>query len=106
MVEANVSGGRITLALDTDLNDLFSYLWFEKAIKPRLIGEAYLIRYIDDFIVCFQYRRDAIRFQEALERRLCKFKLQLEPSKSRLIEFGRFASRHAKEKKRTIISVA
>lgn len=73
-------------------------LWFEKAVKPRLRGEAYLIRYIDDFIVCFQYRSDAIRFQEALVNRLHKFKLELEPSKTRLIEFGRFASKHSQRK--------
>lgn len=71
-------------------------LWFEKAVKPRLKGEAYLIRYIDDFIVCFQYRADANRFHEALKKRLHKFKLELEPDKTRLIEFGRFASRQAK----------
>ncbi|WP_179865405.1 hypothetical protein [Bacillus sp. AFS017336] len=35
-------------------------LWFEREIKPRLKGEAYLIRYIDDFVVCFQYRSDSV----------------------------------------------
>ncbi|WP_307449747.1 reverse transcriptase domain-containing protein [Paenibacillus sp. V4I3] len=96
--EGTPQGGSISVLLSNLYLHYVLDLWFEKAIKPRLKGEAYLIRYIDDFIVCFQYRRDAIRFQEALERRLCKFKLQLEPSKTRLIEFGRFASRHAKEK--------
>ncbi|MEK4007726.1 hypothetical protein [Paenibacillus sp. FSL H3-0333] len=66
--------------------------------KPRLRGEAYLIRCIDDFIVCFQYRSDAIRFQEGLVNRLHKFKLELESSKTRLIEFGRFASKHSQRK--------
>jgi len=28
-------------------------LWFERVVKPRLQGEAYLLRYIDDFVVCF-----------------------------------------------------
>jgi hypothetical protein len=67
-------------------------------VKPRLKGEAYLIRYIDDFVVCFQYQTDAQRFQEALVKRLDKFALQLEPSKTRLIEFGRFAKSNAKKK--------
>lgn len=96
--EGTPQGGSISVLLSNLYLHYVLDLWFEKAIKPRLRGEAYLIRYIDDFIVCFQYRRDAIRFQEALERRLNKFKLQLEPSKTRLIEFGRFASRHAKSK--------
>lgn len=73
-------------------------LWFEKAIKPRLRGEAYLVRYIDDFIVCFQYRSDALRFHKALGSRLAKFKLQLEQSKTRLIEFGRHAAKHSTAK--------
>ncbi|WP_251028235.1 reverse transcriptase domain-containing protein [Bacillus sp. ISL-40] len=59
-------------------------LWFEKAIKPRLKGESYLIRYIDDFVVCFQYRSDAIRFGKVLVKRLRKYSLELEPNKTRL----------------------
>ena len=56
-------------------------------------GEAYLIRYIDDCIVCFPYRPYAERFQAVLRQRLHKF--HLEPSKTRLIAFGRFAQRDA-----------
>lgn len=96
--EGTPQGGSISVLLSNIYLHYVLDLWFEKAVKPRLKGEAYLIRYIDDFIVCFQYRRDAIRFREALERRLHKFKLQLEPDKTRLIEFGRIASRHAKSK--------
>ena len=72
-------------------------LWFEKSVKPRLRGEAYLTRYIDDFVVCFQYQEDAIRFQKALVGRLAKFSLKLEPNKTRLVSFGRFAQRKAAE---------
>ena len=75
-------------------------LWFEKVVKPRLKGEAYLVRYIDDFVVCFQYRVDAVRFQQVLEKRLAKFALTLEPSKTRLVEFGKYAQANAKAKKR------
>jgi len=53
------------------------------------------VRYIDDFVICFQYRSDAIRVQEALRLRLGKFGLTLEPTKTKLVEFGRFAQRHA-----------
>ena len=68
-------------------------------------GEVYLIRYIDGFIVCFQYRADAKRFYEVLERRLSKFSLQLEPSKTRLVEFGRFADRHAEERNKKLDTI-
>ena len=55
----------------------------------------YMLRYIDDFVLCFQYRNDALRVQKALCQRLGKFSLTLEPSKTKLVEFGRFAQRHA-----------
>jgi RNA-directed DNA polymerase len=38
---------------------------------------------------------DAIRVQDALRLRLGKFGLTLEPTKTKLVEFGRFAQRHA-----------
>jgi len=41
-------------------------LWFERVVKPRLRGEACMMRYIDDFVLCFQYRADALRVHEAL----------------------------------------
>jgi len=45
--------------------------------------------------MCFQYREDALRVQAALCKRLGKFGLTLEPTKTKLVEFGRFAQRHA-----------
>ena len=69
-------------------------------VKSRLRGEAYLVRYIDDFVLCFQYREDAQRVQETLRKRLGKFGLTLEPSKTKLVEFGRFAQRHASKRGR------
>jgi len=50
-----------------------------------------LIRYIDDFVVCFQHKSDAKRFEQVLAKRLDRFSLALEPSKTQLLEFGRFA---------------
>ena len=65
-------------------------------MKPRLSGEVYYIRYIDDFVLAFQYREDALRFERALSQRLAKFSLTLEPTKTRLIRFGRFAYQNTK----------
>jgi group II intron reverse transcriptase/maturase len=89
-------GGSISVLLSNIYLHYVLDLWFEKSIKPRLKGESYLIRYIDDFVVCFQYKEDAIRFQEVLVKRLAKFTLELEPNKTRLVEFGRFASEDTK----------
>ena len=75
-------------------------LWFERVVKPRLRGEAYVVRYIDDFVLCFQYREDALRVQDALCKRLGKFGLTLEAKKTKLVEFGRFAQKWASKRGR------
>jgi RNA-directed DNA polymerase len=56
-------------------------LWFERVVKVRLRGEAHLVRYIDYFLICFQYRSDALRVLNALRLRLGKFGLT-KPAKS------------------------
>ena len=66
-------------------------LWFEKAVKPSCKGEAHLVRYADDFVCCFQYKDEAERFYKALKERLSKFQLEMAESKSKIIQFGRFA---------------
>ena len=73
-------------------------LWFEKVYRKSCTGVARLIRYADDFVVCFQYKADAERFRIELGERLGKFGLEVEPTKTRVVEFGRFAAQHAKEK--------
>lgn len=65
-------------------------LWVEKFIKPRCKGEIYYVRYADDFIVMFQSEYEAKHFLKALERRFNKFDLELEPTKTRILPFGRF----------------
>jgi group II intron reverse transcriptase/maturase len=66
-------------------------LWFEKKVKKQLKGFAQLVRYADDFIVCFQYGNEAEAFGEALKQRLSKFGLRIAEEKSRIIKFGRYA---------------
>jgi len=68
-------------------------VWFVQIVKKYCKGEAYLIRYADDFVCCFQYRQDTLRFYKALQARLEKFNLQLALNKTKIIEFGRFAAR-------------
>src|SRR5438093_1205109 len=65
--------------------------WFETVVKPRLKGEAYEIRFADDFILCFQYREDAEKVMCVLNKRFAKYGLTLHPDKTRLMEFGRKA---------------
>ena len=63
-------------------------LWFEKVVKVQLKGFAQLVRYADDFVVCFQSEREAKEFGEVLGQRLGKFGLKIAKGKSRIIEFG------------------
>ena len=57
--EGTPQGGSISVMLSNVYLHYVLDLWFEHVVKPRLRGEAYLIRYIDDFVMCFQYREDA-----------------------------------------------
>jgi len=67
--------------------------WFENDVKPRLKGEAYLIRYADDFICAFECESDARAFQSVLPKRLDRFSLEVAEEKTKLLRFGRFAER-------------
>ena len=66
--------------------------WFHRKWRKEVPeGEALIVRYADDFVVGFQYKREAELFLKDLKERLCKFGLSLHPQKTRLVEFGRFA---------------
>src|SRR5580692_11189708 len=93
-------GGSISVLLSNVYLHYVLDLWFERVVKSRLRGEAYLVRYIDDFVLCFQYREDALRVQDALRKRLGKFGLTLEAKKTKLVEFGRFAQKYASQRGR------
>ncbi len=74
-------------------------LWFKYQCKTRRIGGyTEIIRYSDDFVVCFQYKREAERFLYHLKIRLEQFGLSLHPDQTRLIEFGRFAEQDRRER--------
>ena len=98
--EGTPQGGSVSVLLSNAYLHYVLDLWFERVVTPRLRGEACMVRYIDDFVLCFQYRADALRAQEALVKRLGKFSLTLEPKKTKLVEFGRFAYRHASKRGR------
>lgn len=65
-------------------------LWFERAVKSRLKGQALLIRYADDYVCAFQYREEAERFYRVMPQRLAKFCLTLSEAKTRTLRFSRF----------------
>ena len=65
-------------------------LYFDKYVKPKLKGEAYLVRYADDFLIMFQYENEAKQVYEILKERLAAFGLEMEQDKTRILPFGRF----------------
>jgi RNA-directed DNA polymerase len=71
-------------------------LWFTRRFAKTCYGTARLIRYADDFVVCFQTEADAKRFRQAMEERLNQFGLEIAPEKTQSIEFGPFAIKRAK----------
>ncbi len=66
-------------------------LWVQQWRKRHARGEVIIVRYADDFVMGFQYRQDAERFEKDLEVRMEEFGLEINTDKTRLIEFGRFA---------------
>lgn len=75
-------------------------LWFEKRFRKSCKGVARLIRYSDDFVVCFENEADARHFREALIERLAQFSLEVQPSKTKVLAFGPGATAWAKAKGR------
>jgi RNA-directed DNA polymerase len=64
-------------------------VWFEREVKPRLKGQAFLIRYADDFVMGFACEADARRVLEVLPKRFAKYGLAVHPEKTRLVPFMR-----------------
>ncbi|WP_264723324.1 group II intron reverse transcriptase/maturase [Wolbachia endosymbiont (group A) of Sphecodes monilicornis] len=77
-------------------------LWIEKKFKPRSRGYIQLIRFCDDFVVCWESKVDAEEFLELLKQRLNKFGLEVSENKTRVVKFGkREWQRAIREKRRT-----
>ena len=51
-------------------------------------GASQVVRYADDFVVCFAYRREARAFEKALSERLVECGLPVAPEKTRMLRFG------------------
>jgi RNA-directed DNA polymerase len=67
-------------------------LWAERWRRHEATGDMILMRYADDIVVGFEHEGDARRFWDDMRKRFEEFSLSLNPDKTRLIEFGRFAA--------------
>ena len=73
-------------------------LWADWWRRNHARGDVIIVRFADDFTMGFEHEQDARRFLDELRERLAKFELELHPDKTRLIEFGRHASRRRQER--------
>jgi group II intron reverse transcriptase/maturase len=71
-------------------------LWVQQRRKAKHRGEVIIVRWADDFVVGFEHKWLGEEFLEDLKERMVKFRLELHPEKTRLLEFGPFAIRDRK----------
>src|SRR5215471_16489828 len=67
-------------------------LWVRAWRQKQAHGDMIVVRFADDIVLGFQYKSDAQWFREELVQRLRKFRLELHPDKTRLLEFGCYAA--------------
>lgn len=73
-------------------------LWFEKEVKPKYYGFIEIVNYADDMVICFQYENIGKAVYKLMKERLKVSGLEFAEEKTRLIEFGRFASENRKKR--------
>jgi RNA-directed DNA polymerase len=62
--------------------------WYEQAVKPRLKGRSFLLRFADDFVIGCELESDARRIMEVLPKRFGRYGLTIHPHKTKLVKFG------------------
>lgn len=70
--------------------------WTRQWRRRYARGNVIVVRYADDSVFGFKSEETARRFLIAMKERLAKFGLTLNATKTRLIEFGRFAATNRK----------
>ncbi len=74
--------------------------WFEKTVKSHVAGFCEIVRYADDFVCVVRYANDAKRIERGFQNRFNKYGLEIHPTKSRNISFGRFERENARKQSR------
>ena len=87
--KGTIQGGVISPILANIYLHYVIDVWFKYDVKVRSKGEAYMVRYADDIVCCFEYEEDAKEYYAELKERLRKFNLELAEDKTKIIPFGR-----------------
>ncbi len=74
--------------------------WFETTVKDHVQGFCELVRYADDFVCIVQSAREAERIEQVLKDRFKKYNLEIHPTKSRKLSFGKFERENARKQNR------
>lgn len=72
--------------------------WFEKIVIKQSRGYAGIVRYADDSVACFEKREEAEKYLQSVKKRLAKFGLEISEEKTKIIEFGRYATQNRKRR--------
>ena len=91
--EGTPQGGPISPVLSNIYLHFMLDLWFEKKFKAQCQGEAYLVRFADDFVGSFQFRGDAQNFQRKLRERFAQFNLGTGRGENSAVALWAFCSR-------------
>ena len=89
-----VQGGSISpLLANVYLHYVFD-LWVQRWRRMEVRGDVVVVRFADNFVIGLERPEDAERLLLALRERFVQFGLELHDGKTRLVEFGRFATRN------------
>jgi RNA-directed DNA polymerase len=72
--------------------------WFEREVRPRLKGRAFLLRVADDFCIGGEREGDARQIMAVLPKRFARLGLTIHPEKTAVIAFGKPEARQASAK--------
>jgi group II intron reverse transcriptase/maturase len=73
-------------------------LWVQVWRQKRAQGDVIVVRFADDIVLGFQNKSDAERFRAELTERFRRFHLELHPEKTRLLEFGPYATENRRRR--------
>lgn len=63
--------------------------WFVEEVRPRMKGRVFLTRFADDFVIGCEREDDAQRLMAVLPKRLGRYDLAVNTTKTRVVDFGK-----------------
>jgi RNA-directed DNA polymerase len=87
--EGTPQGGPISPLLANIYLHYVLDLWFEKRYKLKCLGQSFMVRYADDFVVGFEVEEEAKQFLLDLKLRFTEFGLEIATEKTQIVKFGR-----------------